>query len=446
MTPIKRFLALLLLLLTALWFFSDAVYLQALPPHFFAWRSLLMQYSGVLGIGLMSVGMLLALRPVLLEPWLGGLDKMYRLHKWLGIGALIISIAHWLLAKAPKWLVGMGLLQRPQRGPRAPIPAEEWLRQFFMDQRHFAEEIGEWAFYAAVLLMALALIKRFPYRWFFKTHRLIALAYLVLVWHAVVLLNFSSWPRPLGWVMGLLMAGGSVAALIVLTRRVARERQVLGEVVALDHREALDVLSVQIRLEGRWPGHQAGQFAFVTLHEDEGPHPYTLTSAWTGDGQLSFAIKALGDYTGSLPARLRVGDEVRIEGPYGRFNFQGETARQIWIGGGIGITPFIARLRALAQQRDGKTIDLIHTTAVYDERTMAQLQQEADAAGVRLHLLWDQRDGRLDAQRLTQLVPQWREAELWFCGPAGFGQALRRDLGALGLPAQRFHQELFEMR
>ena len=43
-------------------------------------------------------------------------------------------------------------------------------------------------------------------------------------------------------------------------------------------------------------------------------------------------------------------------------------------------------------------------------------------------------------------VPQWQEADVWFCGPAGFGQALRHDLLALGLPAERFHQELFAMR
>lgn len=40
----------------------------------------------------------------------------------------------------------------------------------------------------------------------------------------------------------------------------------------------------------------------------------------------------------------------------------------------------------------------------------------------------------------------WRDADVWFCGPAGFGQALKRDLIALGLPGARFHQELFEMR
>jgi Predicted ferric reductase len=74
-----------------------------------------MQYSGVLGIGVMSAAMVLAVRPVVFEPYLGGLDKMYRLHKWLGISGLVISISHWLLAQGTKWMVGWGWLQRPAR-------------------------------------------------------------------------------------------------------------------------------------------------------------------------------------------------------------------------------------------------------------------------------------------------------------------------------------------
>lgn len=446
MAPIKRFLLLLLLSLSALWWLGDGMKLTVLPENFFAWRSVLMQYSGVLGIGLMSVAMLLALRPVRFEPWLGGLDKMYRLHKWLGIGALIVAVAHWLLAQGPKWLIGLGLLSRPPRGPRPQIPAEEALRAFFASQRGPAESVGEWAFYGAALLMVLALVKRFPYRWFFKTHRLIAIGYLALVWHSVVLLKFDSWASPLGVAMALLMASGSVAAVIVLLRRVALQRQVVGEVERVETLPALDVLAVGIRLQGRWSGHQAGQFAFVTLHEDEGAHPYTITSAWLDDGHISFVIKALGDYTRTLAERVKVGDVVRIEGPYGRFNFEGPTTRQIWIGGGIGITPFIARMKALAQQPDGRAVDLIHTTAVHDERAMALLRSDAQAAGVNLQVLWDQRDGRLDAQRLTQMLPHWRDADVWFCGPAAFGRSLRQDLIAMGLPAECFHQELFEMR
>ncbi len=116
------------------------------------------------------------------------------------------------------------------------------------------------------------------------------------------------------------------------------------------------------------------------------------------------------------------------------------------MGGGIGIAPFVARMKTLARAPDGKTIDLFHATAEYDADAIGLLERDAQAAGVHLHVLWDARDGLLDAQRIAAAVPQWREADVWFCGPAPFGQALRRDLLALGLPAEQFHHELFEVR
>lgn len=444
MTHIQRFFWLYLLSLSALWF-GTAPNDWANLPNFLAWRSELIQYSGVLGMGVMSLAMLLALRPVWLEPRLGGLDKIYRLHKWLGIAGLSLSVGHWLLAQGPKWLVGLGWLERPARGPRPTFPEGSW-QAFFQQQRGLAESLGEWAFYAAALLMVLALIKRLPYRQFVKTHHWIAAAYLVLVVHAVVLLRFDDWASALGLVMALLMAGGTVAAVRVLSGRVGSGRRLGGAVVGLREYPALNVLEVEIALRGHWAGHQPGQFAFVTLHEQEGAHPYTISSNWRGDGRLSFLIKGLGDYTATLAQQLQPGDQVQVEGPYGRFNFAGQRRRQIWVGAGIGITPFLARMQALAHHPDGKHIDLLHPTTVLDDQAIGRLRQDAEAAKVRLQVFWEQRDGRLDAQRIAALVPDWRDADIWFCGPAGFGQALRQGFAALGLAPGRFHQELFEMR
>ncbi|HPE71557.1 MAG TPA: ferric reductase-like transmembrane domain-containing protein [Candidatus Competibacter sp.] len=444
MKTLKNIFWIYLLLLTGLWWLADQTAWSSLD-NVFRWRAVWMQYSGVLGIGVMSLAMLLAIRPVVLEPHMGGLDKMYRLHKWLGISGLALSLSHWLMAQVPKWLVGWGLLERPARPPQPALPADS-IQQFVANQRHLAESIGEWAFYAALALMVLALIKRFPYRHFFKIHHLLAVVYLALVWHSVVLLKFDYWSGVLGPIMAVLMAAGSVAAILVLFRRVAANRKVRGEVASIVRHDALNVVAVGIQLKGRWPGHESGQFAFLTLYEDEGPHPFTLSSAWTGDGRIQFIIKALGDYTRTLADRLRVGDSVKVEGPYGCFNFQGKSRRQIWVGGGIGITPFISRMKALARQADGKAIDLFHTTAVYDNEAIGLLERDAQAANIRLHVLWDERDGRLDAERIRKTVPDWRNAELWFCGPSAFGQTLKRDLIAMGLPDACFHQELFEMR
>lgn len=331
----------LILLLSGLWLAADPVWSEAFA--IFSFRTAMLNYTGILAIGAMSVAMLLALRPRgRIESFFGGLDKSYRLHKWLGITALVMAIAHWLWVEAVKWAVGWGWLERPAR--KGARPVYEGLQAWLSSQRGLAEDVGEWAFYAAVVMIGLALIKRFPYRYFFKTHRWLAVVYLVLVYHSVVLMKFSYWTQGIGPVMAVLLAGGSLAALVSLTRRVGQTRRAVAVVDEVEYHADNQVLRVAMTLQSRWPGHQAGQFAFVTLDPREGPHPFTMSSAWKDDGKMFFLIKALGDYTQTLPSKVKVGDVAQVEGPYGRFSFQGRHRRQIWVAGGIGITPFIARM------------------------------------------------------------------------------------------------------
>lgn len=445
MKNIKISFFLALVFVSVLWGVSDWDVLTQ-PNNFRAWRDLLIQYSGLLGIGAMSVGMTLALRPAWLETMLGGLDKMYRLHKWMGIAGLSLSVTHWLIIKGPKWLTNLGLLEPRPKEPKVRIPDPDILQQFFLNQRGLAKDMGEWAFYAAIVLILIALVKWFPYRYFFKTHRLLALLYLVLAWHAIVLLTYRDWMSPIGVLLVLLLGSGVYSAVLVLFRKVAVNRQRIGEVVSIRSFSALNTIELNIQFKDRWPGHHSGQFAFLNLNEKEGAHPFTIASAWANDGKITFIIKGLGDYTRSLAKHVRVGDVARIEGPYGRFTFRGKQSRQIWIGAGIGITPFISRMQHLSRTPDGKQVDLFYSTATNDVQANELLQKEARAAGVSLHVVWTERDGRLTATRIMELVPDWREADFWFCGPSAFGRVLREDFCAQGLPAARFHQELFEMR
>lgn len=444
MKNIKVSLWALLLLLTGLWMLADTFLPQ--PFNYFFFRTVFMQYTGVLGIGVMSVAMVLATRPKWLEPRLHGLDKMYRLHKWLGISGLVLAVIHWWWAQGTKWMVGWGWLTRPERkrGSGESLGTiEAWLRS----QRGQAEDLGEWAFYAVVILIVLALIKRFPYHWFARTHKWLAVVYLVLTYHTLVLFKFSYWQQPLGWVMAVLLGGGTVSAVIVLLRRVGASRKTAGTIESLTWYPELRVLESAVRLQEGWPGHAAGQFAFVTSSKKEGAHPYTIASAWdAAASRIVFITKSLGDHTSRLRDQLKVGDAVTVEGPYGCFDFQDASARQIWIGAGIGITPFIARMKQLALTPGSQPIDLFHPTGEFEQDAIDRLTADAAAANVRLHVLVSPRDGRLDAERIRAAVPEWRSASIWFCGPPAFGQALRKDFVANGLAADDFHQELFQMR
>jgi predicted ferric reductase len=452
MKRIKWIYGTLLVTLSLLFLFAEKSWTQSY--NFFDLRAALVNYTGIIAMGAMSVAMMLAIRPASVEPWLGGLDKSYRLHKWLGITGLAVGVVHWLWAEVPKWAVGWGWLARPQRGPRPQF--ENPVFQTFMEWRDFAEhDVGEFAFYASVILIVLALVKRFPYRWFFKTHRVIAVVYLGLVFHAVVLIKFSYWQSALAWVMLLLLAGGTVGAVLSLTRRIGHRRRTPGRVETLDYHAENHVLKVDVRLDGDgWKGHDAGQFAFLAFDDGEDAHPFTISSAWKGDGLLHFHIKSLGDYTARLASTLKPGDRAMVEGPYGCFRFESGKPRQIWVAGGIGITPFMARMETLARQNPAadagnppeSAVDLFYSTGMPDEIFIARLRQLAEAAGVDLRVIASGRDRKLDGGSLCAAAPAWRESSLWFCGPAGFGHALRRDLLSRGFDPAHFHQELFDMR
>src|SRR6476469_1202829 len=157
MTRIKLIFLALIIGLTGLWLAADPVFFQ--PVQFNQLRNSFINYTGIIAMGVMSVSMMLALRSVAVEPYVGGLDKSYRLHKWLGVAGLVMAIAHWLWIEGPGWLVALGLKTRPARGaaPRTTVQGAALLRML----KGPAQSVGQWCFYATVILVVLALLKWF---------------------------------------------------------------------------------------------------------------------------------------------------------------------------------------------------------------------------------------------------------------------------------------------
>lgn len=271
--------------------------------------------------------------------------------------------------------------------------------------------------------------------------------------HAIMLMNFSYWASPVGWLTAVLLAVGTWAALVVPVRRIGARRKVPGTIISKRYFASVKALEIETEVHG-WPGHKPGLFAFATSDASEGAHPYTIASGWHQENpRITFIVKELGGYTRCLREKLHVGQAVKGEGPYGCFTFDDDRAHQIRIGGGIGITSFIARMKHMAlgqAERDwpaNQRIDLFHSTTEVDQEALDKLTADAKSANVRLHILVDARDGFLTGKRLRAQRPEWRKASIWFCGSAGFGEALKRDLAAHGYPVeQHFHQELFAMR
>lgn len=380
----------------------------------------------------MSGCLILAVRPKILETPLGGLDKMYRLHKWLGIIALSGSILHWTSTQFPKWLIELGLIDG-KRPPRPPMQEILTLKDWLATQRHFAEEVGEIAFYVAIVLLVAALIKRIPYRWFAKLHILIVPVYLALVWHTVVLANFSYWSQPLGWLLIAALLAGIACSLIALFKRISNPQN--ATVSSLNQNGNL--LSLTLNAP-KWQGHRAGQFLFLRTHGES--HPFTIASDWQPNHQqLTLVVKDLGDYTRRLPQRLNIGDTVQIDGAYGRFDFSDGQA-QIWVSNGIGFTPFLARLNELAKQPATQAIDWFHADRDLSVEIIDQWKELAKKANVTLHYIPSEAQ-RLSADHIAKSVQNSEARSLWLCGSHSFTSGIARNLKTCSL-----HQELFELR
>lgn len=393
--------------------------------------------SGFLALALMSLSMLLATRPVWLEAPLGGMDRVYRTHKWAGILGISFAAVHWLVE------MGDDIL-KSAIGREGRLPKEKY-SGFLEVLRDLAKDMGEWAIYALLLMLAITLWKRFPYRPWRFLHRAMPLLYLAVAFHAALLVPRDYWLQPAGALLAVLIAAGVYGAIRSLLGGIGRARTASGEVLAVEQ-AAADVTTVRCRLDCGWRGHRPGQFAFVTFDAGEGAHPFTIASADHGDGVVAFEIKALGDYTRSLGSRLHVGQPVQVEGPYGCFDIERRDlqARQVWIAGGIGVTPFLAWLESLQADPARAPSAELHYCTRDRERDAFVPRLEALCStlpGIRLHIHGALQGDALQAAALGDA----KNAEFWFCGPTGLAEALRAGLTRMGC-RPRFHQEAFEMR
>ncbi|MBR0568852.1 ferric reductase-like transmembrane domain-containing protein [Azoarcus sp. L1K30] len=409
-----------------------------------AWmlRQQALYLTGLWSISLMSLIMVLATRPTWLEAPLGGMDQVYRLHKQAGILAVAFAAAHWLIEMSDDILKAVfgreGRIFNDRNGG------------FLAMMQDVGEELGEWAIYALLAMLAITLWRRFPYHIWRYAHHAMPVLYLMLVVHAVFLAPATWWAAPVGWMSAALMLAGSTAGMMSLAGRIGRKRRVSGSIESVRDCGG-GVTEVRCLLAPQWQGHRAGQFAFVSFDDIEGAHPFTIACADRGDRRIEFQIKALGDYTRQLGTGLRPGQTVSVEGPYGRFDYRRASprAQQIWVAGGIGITPFLAWLESLlAAPAKAPQAALYYCTRCSDSDPFVPRLQAmcARLPSIQLHVVSADRDAPLTADQLHQHHRATRRTELWFCGPRPFADALREGMATLGMGDVRFHQEAFEMR
>ncbi|MCE2565137.1 hybrid-cluster NAD(P)-dependent oxidoreductase [Komagataeibacter sp. FNDCF1] len=203
-----------------------------------------------------------------------------------------------------------------------------------------------------------------------------------------------------------------------------------------------------------------GQFMTLTVMIDgqEVNRCYTISSSPTRPDKLEITIKRVpgGQVSNWLHDNLRPGMEVRALGPMGDFTCGPTPARKLlFLSGGSGITPMMSMSRALCDTMVGADILFVHAARSPQDRIfrheLAVLEQvnpdfrvvtlcEHDSPAAR----WDGYRGRLSAAALELAVPDFREREVFCCGPAPFMAAVRDILRDGGFDMARHHEESFD--
>jgi ferredoxin-NADP reductase len=227
-------------------------------------------------------------------------------------------------------------------------------------------------------------------------------------------------------------------------------RELRGRIERVE-RETPDSVTVLIKPGWDWPGHLPGQYLRLGIEVDGIHHwrAYSLTSdPGRADGCIAITPKLVpeGKVSPFLFSRVRPGAIVRLGGVEGTFTIPEQLPRQLlFISAGSGITPIMSMLRSLAARRELGDVVHVHSartreTVIFGEQLRALAR---DNGGYRLHEQLTGTQGRLAAEGLKRLCPDWRERETFLCGPAGLLEAMRalwQREGAL----ERLHVEHFQ--
>jgi ferredoxin-NADP reductase/MOSC domain-containing protein YiiM len=205
---------------------------------------------------------------------------------------------------------------------------------------------------------------------------------------------------------------------------------------------------------------EAGQFLTLRLPVSQDAQPllrsYSLSGA-PGASSYQVSVKLEPHGAGSLfvHSRVRVGDQLEVAAPRGTFILRPGDAPVLLISAGVGATPVMSMLRALATDESTREVWWLHGSPSRSEEPFASESESLVARLAHGHRLicysrpgpddvheGDYRAGRLSAAVLTDLdLP--RDADAYVCGPAAFMADASAALVGIGLDGARIHTEIF---
>ncbi len=369
------------------------------------------QITALLGTVLLAFEFILAARIRLVEKWFGGLDKVYHAHRILGGSGFALIVYHplFLLVNAlPNVRAAMNLI----------IPSSI-----------LSYDYGIFAFYSFLVLIFLTLYVKLPYHIWKATHILMGIPLVFMLLHMLFITSDISAYLPLRvWTLGLTFAALAAYSYkrFLYTYFGPRYEYTVSLVMRAGAITELTLMPTA----GRLP-YEAGQFAFISLENKwlaREKHPFTIVSSPT-ETALRFSIKSLGDYTSKLEV-VREGDKVYVYGPYGKFGEKALASAkdQIWIAGGIGVTPFLSLAKFLSARGNTGTITVFYCVKNMDEALYAEELAHA-RANPKFNVLdfCSDIEGRITSEHVARIAGDPKDKIILLCGPQGMVEGLARD-------------------
>ena len=382
--------------------------------------ALFSQYLGLAALILMAWGMIMSTRMAGIEALFGGLDRVYVLHKWAGILAMVTILLHDTIDAEMRGL-----------GPETAL-------------NELAETLGEISLYGLLILVVISVATFIPYHLWKWTHKIMGAFFAAGTFHFVFIMKPFAMTDPAGWYTGVFCAVGLLAYLWTLLPEDMRPSKIytISKV-----EQTGGAVAISMQPKGRAIRPEPGQFGVLrfTGAQAAEPHPFSF-SRIGNDGSLRVSIKVLGDFTCLLGDKVEAGQDVKIQGPFGRFRLA-KTGQQVWIAGGIGITPFLAWAEALDPGSD--PVNLIYCVPTRAQAPhLAEIEACAAAKGnLTLHVLESRLGQRLTPERVSEIAGGGlASAKVAFCGPVGLRRTLQKGLVRYGVTPRQFHYEEFEFR
>ena len=390
------------------------------------------RYAGeILGsivIVLLSFSLFLSTRAKWAEPYFGGLDRMYITHRRTSTVAFLLLFVHLLTV---------------------PISVNDM---------RLGNYLAIIAFLGIVTIVLVTLAPRIPFlsKWLTggtydgwkKVHRFIGIFFILGFIHSLTVKALDALIA-ISWVQ-IFFIFGTISYLYTELFGGFFKKYVPYSVESVRHPNGATTEVTLRPQKGPIKQQRAGQFLFVRFPQDRilsESHPFTISSAPHED-VLRLTIKASGDFTRYLFSNLKPEMGAIVDGAYGMFDYKTGGPKQIWLAGGIGVTPFLAFIRDMNGNL-AHHIDFYYTVRHPDEALFVEEIQAAATRNPRLRpfVRYSAKEGSLTLEHiLKNTAGDVKDHHIYMCGPLPMIQAFEKKFLELGVPNNQIHYEEFNFR